>query len=183
MAYCTQADLDEVLTNAELISLTDDEGINNINSDRIDDAIARADALIDGYCRAQHTVPFSTVPAMVKDLSIFFTGYYLWKRRRKGQLDDEREESYRRNRDTLRDISSGKIKLEDTAAFANTGEIFYSNKDICFPEFFKELPCEIIDYYILPRLSVEDLLNLRLVDTFFYDFLEDSDIFQIIVQR
>lgn len=129
MAYCAQSDLDEVLTDAELLNLTDDENTGNINSGRITDAIARADALIDGYCRAQHTVPFTDVPAMIKDLSIFFTGYYLWKRRRKGQVDEERETSYNRNLQTLRDINTGKIKIDSSDSFANTGEIFYSNKD------------------------------------------------------
>lgn len=128
MAYCTQSDLDEVLTDSELRNLTDDENTGNINASRVTDAIAKADTLINGYARAQNTVPFSPVPDMIKDLSIFFTGYYLWKRRRKGQVDEERETAYNRNIQILKDINSGKIKIDNADSFANTGAIFYSNK-------------------------------------------------------
>lgn len=129
MAYSTQANLNEYLTDTDILRLTDDESKGSINTDRVSAAIAKADTIIDGYCRAQHTVPFSPVPNMIADLSGSLAAYFLWKRRRKGEIDEERENTYTRNIQMLKDINSGKIKLSDDTAFANAGDIFYSNKD------------------------------------------------------
>lgn len=131
MAYCTQSELNRIFTDAELRQLTDDENKGNIDSTRVSAAITRADNLINSYSRAQHTISDWTgddIPPMIKDLSVELSGYYLWKRRRKGQIDEEKEAQYRNNMQTLKDINSGKIKLNDTDSFANTGDIYYSNK-------------------------------------------------------
>lgn len=131
MAYCTQSDLNEIYTDDELIQLTDDENKGNIDSDRVSAAITKADNLINSYSRAQHTISAwtgSDIPELIKDLSVSLASYYLWKRRRKGQIDEEKEVTFKADVQTLKDINSGKIKLEDAESFANTGEIISSNK-------------------------------------------------------
>ena len=131
MAYCTQSELNRVYTDSELRQLTDDESLGNINSTRVTSAITQADNLINSYSRAQHTISDWTgadIPPLIKDLSIELTCYFLWKRRRKGQIDEEKELTYKNNIQTLKDINSGKIKLSDTTAFANDAGIYYSNK-------------------------------------------------------
>ena len=134
MAFCSQAELTEVLTEAELIRLTDDEDTGNVNAARVTSAINQADTLIKVYARAQHADTMDewtgdATPAMVKQLSIFFTSYYLWKRRRKGQVDEEREAAYKTNMQILKDVRDQKIYLDDPESFANTAAIIYTNKD------------------------------------------------------
>ena len=131
MAYCEQSDLNDVLTNDELIQLTDDKNTGNIVTARITAAIAQADNLINSYCRAQHTISDWTgddIPELIKDLSVRMTKYFLWKRRRKGQIDEEIKNAYDNDMKTLKGINKGDIKLEDAESFANTGEIISSNK-------------------------------------------------------
>ena len=131
MAYCTQTDLNRIYTDAELQQLTDDQNKGNIDSDRITAAITQADELINSYSRAQHTISAwsgSSIPPLIKSLSVSLTSYYLWKRRRKGQIDEEKEATYKACIQTLKDINAGKIKLSDSESFANTGEIISTNK-------------------------------------------------------
>lgn len=131
MAYCTQSDLNEILTDDELIQLTDDENKGNIDSTRVSAAISKADNLINSYSRAQHTISAWTgtnIPELIVDLSVSLACYYLWKRKRKGQIDEERETTYDNNIATLKAINKGDIKLEDAESFANTGEIISTNK-------------------------------------------------------
>jgi len=132
MAYCTQSDLNRIFTDAELRQLTDDENKGKISSTRISAAITQADNLINSYSRGQHTISDWTgddIPPLIKDLSVELSSYFLWIRRRKGQIDEQKEVSYRNSMKTLQDIANGKIKLNDTNSFANTGDIYYSNKD------------------------------------------------------
>ena len=128
MAYSSQSDLNEVYTSQELIRLTDDENTGNINSDRVTAAITKADNMINAYMRAQHDVPISPVPELIQNLSTSLAAYFVWKRRRKGQIDEEREITYKNDMQTLKDINTGKLIINDTESFANTGGIYYTNK-------------------------------------------------------
>ncbi len=128
MAYSSQSDLNEIYDNDELIELTDDENSGNIVTSRVTAAITRADNLINAYLRAQHTVPIVSTPELIRNLSTSLASYYLWKRRRKGQIDEEREVTYKSDIKTLEAINKGTIKIDDATSFANTGEIYYSNK-------------------------------------------------------
>ncbi len=69
MPYCTLDDLENMLPEAELIQLTDDEGLGVVNQPRMDQAISGADSLIDGYCGGLYDVPFTSVPALIQELS------------------------------------------------------------------------------------------------------------------
>jgi phage gp36-like protein len=131
MAYSTQSDLNRFYTDAELRQLTDDENRGNINSDRVSNAITQADSLINSYSRAQHTISSwtgSDIPPLIKELSISLASYFLWTRRRKGQIDEQMEARYKADLVTLKMINKGDIKLNDSNSFANTGEIISTNK-------------------------------------------------------
>lgn len=136
MAYCNQTDIINAgWTEKELLRLTDDESTGNINSTRVSAAITKADNLINGYCRGQHPVAWddvdavgSNLPPMINDISATLAGYYIWERRRKGQIDENMEGKYKRALQTLKDIASQKIFLDDADSFANTGQIISTNK-------------------------------------------------------
>jgi len=70
MAYCTQNDIELAISEDVLTQLTDDENAGSVDSDIVAAAIATADSEIDGYCAVKYTVPFTTVPAIVKALSL-----------------------------------------------------------------------------------------------------------------
>jgi phage gp36-like protein len=82
MAYCTLDDIKpDQLTETELIQLTDDDDAGVVDESVVTKAIADADAEIDGYCGQRYTVPFTTVPAMIRKLSVDIAVYNLFSRR------------------------------------------------------------------------------------------------------
>lgn len=84
MSYIVQADLLAQLSQAQLTQLTDDIGNGVIDDTRVDQAIADAEAEIDGYVATRYAVPVAApVPALLKKLAIDITVYNLWRRKQK----------------------------------------------------------------------------------------------------
>jgi len=86
MAYCTKADiLEEGLTEQDIVLLCDDEKAGSGNekiADRVSAAIAKADEEIDADLIEHYTVPFTTVPAIIKLISAKLAVRNLYNRRR-----------------------------------------------------------------------------------------------------
>ena len=82
MPYCTQTDLLNQLTEAELVQLTDDAGSGAVDTAKVDAALAAASATIDAYAGARYTLPLQT-SEKVKQLCIDLAIYELEKRRRR----------------------------------------------------------------------------------------------------
>lgn len=82
MPYCTEADLLNQLTQAELVQLTDDAGTGSVDSAKVDAALAAASATIDAYAGARYTLPLQT-SEKVKQLCVDLAIYELEKRRRR----------------------------------------------------------------------------------------------------
>jgi phage gp36-like protein len=122
--YCDHADILAQLSPDVLIQLTDDTSDGVANMSRVTQAIATADAEIDGYCAGRYTVPFSPVPAVIKGLSVEIAVYYLYKRR---TVPERIEKSYDKAVARLKDISRGLLTLgttpDSTPAPANSGGI------------------------------------------------------------
>jgi phage gp36-like protein len=82
MAYSTLSDFLEQLAEAELISLTDDNGLGVVDQARIDWAIAKADAVIDAHMPAgKYVLPFNPVPALARSFSVDLGVFNLFARR------------------------------------------------------------------------------------------------------
>jgi len=113
MAYSTRSDILEQLDEDVLIQLTDDVDAGVVDDDAVTRAIADADSEIDSYCGAHYEVPFETVPAMVRKLSVDISIYNLYARR-KGAPED-RKQRYDSAIRFLRDVSTGKASLGSTA--------------------------------------------------------------------
>ncbi len=131
MAYCTQTDLEDALTKAKLIQLTDDEKLGAIKVARMDKAILSADTLIDSYLRGTHTVPVTGTQAALdrlRQVSVDLTRFYLWTRRRPSDIPEDLDKSYERCIAFLKDVQSGKVLLDTPTATPNTGGIFKTNK-------------------------------------------------------
>ena len=132
MAYCTQADLQEQVSEAILIQLTDDANGGAVDSSVVARAIADADAEIDSYCAGRYSVPLSPVPAIILKLAVDIAIYNLYARR-KGATED-RQKRYDNAVRLLKDIARGLVALgattpapantENTVSIAANGRIF-----------------------------------------------------------
>ena len=109
MAYCTQADLLEQISEDDLIQLTDDSDAGIVDVSMVTRAIADADAEIDSYCGTKYDVPFSPVPVMIRKVSVDITIYNLYARRR--GAPEDRKERYDDAVSFLKDISKGIASL------------------------------------------------------------------------
>lgn len=111
MGYCTQADIEGQLDRADLIALTDDNGIGSADAAAVARAIADADAEIDSYCGSRYTVPFSPVPVIVRKFSVDMAIYHLFSRRSVLKIPEERQKRYDNAIRFLRDAAKGLITL------------------------------------------------------------------------
>lgn len=119
MAYCTQADIEKLIPEQELAELTAESG-DTPDADVVAEGIAKADAEIDAYCGARYTVPFASVPAIVKSLSVDIAIYHLYSRR--SVAPEVRRQKYEDAVKFLRDVSAGKATLGDSEAEATVSE-------------------------------------------------------------
>jgi len=130
--YAAQADILEQLDGDILIQLTDDADAGTVDADMVTRAIADADAEIDGYCGKRYSVPFSTVPAIVRKFSVDIAIYNLYARR-KGAPDD-RKQRYDNAVKFLANVAKGLISLgeddPDSTPASNAPEI--DNEDRLF---------------------------------------------------
>ena len=63
-----------------LIRLTDDESTGSVNTDRVDDAISSAQAVVDASLSRQYQAPLADPPQLVKKLTADIALYNLYLR-------------------------------------------------------------------------------------------------------
>ena len=117
MAYSIQSDILEQMEEDVLIQLTDDDDAGIVDDDKVTRAIADADAEIDSYCGTKYDIPFSTVPVMIRKISVDIAIYNLYARRR--GAPDDRKERYDDAISFLKDISKGIASLGGDAPSAD----------------------------------------------------------------
>jgi phage gp36-like protein len=110
MAYSVKGDIVEKLPEDVLIGLTDDAGIGAVDDSVVDRAIADADATIDAHCGKRYTVPLSTVPPMIRQVSVDLAIFNLYARR---DIDppDVRKDKYKEALRFLEKVLGGRIDL------------------------------------------------------------------------
>jgi phage gp36-like protein len=112
MPYCTQADILGVIPEQELIQLTDDLiPPVMINAAVVDQAIAQAESLINGYIGGRYQLPLVTVPELVKTFALDITVYKIYLRRKKKTPLEGVKAAYEDAMKQLRDVQSGKLFL------------------------------------------------------------------------
>lgn len=114
MSYAAQQDLIDRFGEGELIRLTnpDDLQATTIDTDRLDRAIADAEATVDGYLQGPYDVPLSPVPRVITKITCDLARY---------ELNDEHppEHVSERKNDALqflRAVASGKVSLGTTTS-------------------------------------------------------------------
>lgn len=112
MAYCGISDISAVLAEVEIARLTDDIGGEIINSNIVDNAISAADELIDGYLRSRYSsLPLSTVPKLITNISVDLAIFYLHQRRFRTNMPESIESQYKNQVRILEQIQKGFISL------------------------------------------------------------------------
>lgn len=115
MPYSTLTDIKKLIPETAIIQLTDDEDTGSVNQARVDEAIAQADAEIDSYCGGRYTVPFTTVPDIVKKISVDIAIYNLYSRKVE-VIPETRAERYKNAIRQLGDIAKGIITIGEPEA-------------------------------------------------------------------
>ncbi len=109
MAYCTQTDILELMSSADLVDVTDDADAGTVDTDAVDRAIADADAEIDGFCGERYPVPFTTVPDIIRKMAVDMAIYNLYARRR--GAPEDRKIRYDAAIDRLTAVAAGTFSL------------------------------------------------------------------------
>lgn len=80
MTYATQQDLINRFGTVEVTELSDRDNTGAINAAIVAQALADADAMINGYVASRYTLPLSTVPAEINRLACDVARYFLSQR-------------------------------------------------------------------------------------------------------
>ena len=107
--------------------LTDDDGVGEIQTEVVDDAINQADNLIDGFCRGRYPADMddADVPELINDLSVKLTAYKLYSRKLITTLPDTISKDYQYCMMQLKAIQSGKLSPWPVAS---NPTVFVTNK-------------------------------------------------------
>lgn len=125
MPYCAQSDIEKAgITPAQLVQLTDDDADGTADAAVITEAIAEADAGIDGYLGGRYTVPVSPVPALLRQLSVAITAWKLYGRR--ALSNDRRQKDYDDAIAKLKDLAAGRMVLPAVGG----GEVVSDGSDL-----------------------------------------------------
>jgi phage gp36-like protein len=127
MAYSAKADIQKEISDEQLIGLTDDAGAGTIDDAKITAAIAKADGIIDSYCGQVATVPFTTIPEIIKQHSITIAIYFLFARR--SAVPEIRRKNYEDAIAHLKDLSTGKAALPPTTATDYEDQVLTSHTE------------------------------------------------------
>lgn len=124
------------ISEAEMIDLTDDVGANAIDQDVYAAHAAKADAIINGNLEAAgYTTPLAPVPTLIKNLSMGFTVFSLYERRRRENMPQSMLDAQRGRERTLREIADGKIRFASTEPQGTGAGVFKTNKTKADREF------------------------------------------------
>jgi len=111
--YITITDITNMVPEDEIIMLTDDESLGNVNSDRVDEAIAQADSEVNGYLAVRYSVPLGApVPNIVAKLSTDIAIHNLYSRGVAESVPEVRRNRYLDAIKTLKEIAKGTIFLD-----------------------------------------------------------------------
>lgn len=131
--------LETIIQTRDLSALTNADGSNSttINDTVLYAAINKAEAMVKGFVQTKYSLPFSTVPELIKSVALDLTVYYLYER--KAAINDRLQVMYENTIDTLKQISIGKITIdtepgENNFQSQDTQNLIYAVKeDVPFP--------------------------------------------------
>jgi phage gp36-like protein len=131
MGYATAANLTPLITQSELIRLTDENDLGVVNAATVTAALAAADVEIDSYLRVRYTLPIATQQPLLTGLAVDIAIWNLYSLDGSG-VPENRKERYQAAVKTLERISSGKQTLDVPATASEDSSATYSGPDRLF---------------------------------------------------
>lgn len=123
--YCSTVDINAAIPADDLVELTDDSHLGIADQVVIDQAIADAGELVDGFLRGRYTVPLDPVPGLLKTVATDITVWRIYSRRVRLTLPEAIDARYKNALKLLDQIQAGKISLgtgtPDTAVTSTAG--------------------------------------------------------------
>lgn len=107
--YATLADLQRAYGEELLHILADRDGGGSLDTEAVDQALASASAMIDGYLGGRYTVPVSPIPPILATYAVDIAVYNLASG--PGLMTDDRRERYKDAIRFLERVADGKITL------------------------------------------------------------------------
>jgi phage gp36-like protein len=117
MSYCTQSDLEKMVPVKELAELTTEEG-DIPDPTTVAEIISKADAEIDSYVSIRYETPFSSIPDMIRALSMDIAIYHLYSRR--STVPPIRRTKYEDAIGFLRNVADGKSNIVGSGTYENS---------------------------------------------------------------
>jgi len=114
MAYIEIDDLYDLISEEDLVQLTDDDRVGEVNEDLVSGVIAAAESRIENYAGRHYTLPL-TADDDVKRMAVVIAAHMVYQRRR-GKVPDHIKEQYDEVMTLLKDVSKGKAILPGQAA-------------------------------------------------------------------
>ena len=137
MPYCALADILEKIPRLNLIQLTDDEGIGDINQDRVNAAITEAQTVIDGFLTSRYEMPLSSVPPLINHLAVDLAIYAIYSRRFETEMPAAMQARHDDSMKLLSMIQKGTVQLGIESPQSAPGS-YKSNKTILDRVFSKD---------------------------------------------
>lgn len=111
--YITAQDLIEVMSERNLIELTNDNSrAIEINQAVAEKACQHATETVDGYLRSRYITPLDHVPTLVRNICLQLARYWLYSRRPDGKgFPDNVKETHSQALKDLERIQNGKLHL------------------------------------------------------------------------
>lgn len=120
--YATLADILEQMAEADLIALTDDQDLGEVDETAVDRAIANAMTMIDGHCGDRYAVPFDPVPDLVRMYAVDLAVYNLYSRRTHVAMPEVIADRQKQALAYLRQVQKGEAGIGVTPLAAGGGD-------------------------------------------------------------
>ncbi len=111
MIYCTLDDILAKIPRQNLLQLTDDEGVGDINQDRVNAAITEAQTVIDGFLTSRYEMPLTSVPALINHLAVDLAIYSIYSRRMETDMPPAMQDRHDSAMKLLLQIQKGVVQL------------------------------------------------------------------------
>lgn len=111
MGYCSVEDIKVYIPESQLIEITDDSSLGEVNTVLVEVIISDAGELVDGYLSARYTVPLSDVSKLVKSITVDIASYLLYSRRLSLEMPDSLSARYKNALNILDKIRKGELSL------------------------------------------------------------------------
>jgi len=109
--YASIDDLKSLLSEQELIDLTDDEESGVVNDEIVNKAIEDASAEVDAFLIGRYEVPILPVPKVIRKLCVDIAIYNLFSRRLQDEIPENVRKRYEDAISLLKMIANGQIFL------------------------------------------------------------------------